>query len=53
MEAKMIFSNSRTDCYLETPNNLGGKTWTMFDSVSEAVNYCRENGIEADIVTEN
>ena len=47
MKAKMIFSNSSTDCYLETPNARGGKTWTLFESVSQAVNHCNENGIDA------
>lgn len=45
--AKAIFYNNSTDCCLETPNALGGKTWTLFNSVSEMVNYCREHGIEA------
>ena len=53
MNAKIIFSNSSTDCYLQTPNALGGKTWTLFDSVSQAVNYCRENNIEATPVLED
>lgn len=52
MNAKVIFYNSSADCTLEMPNNLGGKTYTLFDSVSECVNYCRERGIEADITTE-
>ena len=53
MNAKIIFSNSSTDCYLQTPNALGGKTWTLFDSVSKAVNYCRENNIDATPVLED
>ena len=53
MNAKAIFSNNSTSCILETPNALGGKTWTLFDSVSQAVNYCRENNIEATPVLED
>ena len=53
MNAKIIFSNSNTDCYLQTTNALGGNTWTLFDSVSQAVNYCREHHISATPVLEN
>lgn len=53
MNAKIIFSNSSTDCYLESPNALGGKTWTLFDSVSQAVNHCNDNNINPNIVTED
>ena len=51
--AKAIFYNDSADCTLEMPNNLGGKTYTLFYNVSEMVNYCREHGIEAEIVTED
>ena len=50
--AKVIFYSNSADCTLEMPNNLGGKTYTLFDSVSECVNYCREHGIEAEPVLE-
>ena len=53
MNATIIFSNKHANCYLETPNALGGKTWTLFDSVSKAVNYCREHNIEATPVLED
>ena len=51
--AKAIFYNNSTDCCLEIPNALGGKTWTLFNSVSEMVNYCREHNIEATPVLED
>lgn len=50
--AKVIFYNDSTDCTLAVPNSKGGMTYTIFERVSECVNYCRENGIEAEIVTE-
>ena len=50
--AKAIFYNNSTDCTLAVPNSKGGTTHYLFESVSEMVNYCRENGIEAEIVTE-
>ena len=53
MNAKAIFYNNSTDCTLAVPNSKGGTTHHLFDSVSEMVNYCRENGIEAEIVTED
>ena len=49
--AKAIFYNNSTDCTLAVPNSKGGTT--LFESVSEMVNYCRSNGIEAEIVTED
>ena len=51
--AKAIFYNNSTDCTLAVPNSKGGTTHHLFDSVSEMVNYCRENGIKAEIVTED
>lgn len=50
--AKVIFYNDSADCTLAVPNNKGGVTYTIFDSVSECVNYCRERGIEAEPVLE-
>lgn len=51
--AKVIFYSNSADCTLEMPNNLGGKTYSLFVSVSECVNYCREHGIEAEPVLED
>ena len=51
--AKSIFYNGCADCVLAVPNSKGGTTYRIFDSVSEMVNYCNDNGIEADIVTED
>lgn len=51
--AKVIIYNDCAYCTLEMPNNLGGKTYTLFDSVSECVNYCRERGIEAEPMLED
>ena len=51
--AKAIFYNNSTDCTLAVPNSKGGTTHHLFESVSEMVNYCLENGIEAEIVTED
>ena len=51
--AKAIFYNNSTDCTLAVPNSKGGTNYYLFESVSEMVNYCRENGIEAEIVTED
>ena len=51
--AKAIFYKNSTDCILAVPNSKGGTTHHLFESVSEMVNYCRENGIEAEIVTED
>ena len=53
MNAKVHFYNNSTDCTLAVPNSKGGTTYHLFESVSEVVNYCRENGIEAEIVTED
>lgn len=50
---KAIFYNNSTDITLAVPNSKGGTTYHLFDSVSEMVNYCRANGIEAEIVTED
>ena len=51
--AKAIFYNNSTDCTLAVPNSKGGTTYHLFESVSEVVNYCRANGINAEIVTED
>ena len=51
--AKAIFYNNSTDCTLAVPNSKGGTTHHIFESVSEMVNYCRANGIKAEIVTED
>ena len=51
--AKAIFYKNSTDCTLAVPNSKGGTTHHLFESVSDMVNYCRENGIEAEIVTED
>ena len=53
MNAKAIFYNNSTDCTLAVPNSKGGTTYTIFDSVSECVNYCRKNGIEAEPMLED
>ena len=50
--AKVIFYNDSADCTLAVPNSKGGTTYTVFECVSECVNYCRENGIEAKPVLE-
>ncbi len=52
MNAKVHFYNNSTDCTLAVPNSKGGTTYHLFESVSEVVNYCRANGIKAEIVTE-
>ena len=51
--AKAIFYNNSTDCTLAVTNSKGGTTHHLFESVSEMVNYCRENGIEAEIMKED
>lgn len=51
--AKAIFYNNSTDCTLAVPNSKGGTTYHLFESVSKMVNYCRANGIKAEIVTED
>jgi hypothetical protein len=53
MNATVHFYNNSTDCTLAVPNSNGGTTYHLFESVSEAVNYCRVNGIKAKIVTED
>ena len=45
--AKAIFYTDSTDCTLAAPNAQGGTTYTLFDSVSQLVNHCLANGIEA------
>ena len=45
--AQAIFYNNSTDCTLAVPNSKGGTTYHLFEKVSDMVNYCRENGIEA------
>ncbi len=50
--AKVIFYNDSTDCTLTVPNSKGGTTYTVFERVSDMVNYCRENGIEAEPTVE-
>lgn len=52
MNAKAIFYNDSTDCILAVRNSRGGLTYTLFERVSDMVNYCRDNDIEAEIVTE-
>ena len=51
--AKVIFYNDSADCTLAVPNSKGGTTYTLFDNVSECVNYCREHGIEAEPMLED
>lgn len=51
--AKVIFYNNTTDCVLAVENAKGGMTYTLFDKVSDMVNYCREHGIEAEPTTED
>ena len=52
MNAKAIFYNDSTDCILTAPNGKGGTTYTIFSRVSDMVNYCRENDIEAEPIVE-
>lgn len=51
--AKVIFYNDITDCTLAVPNSKGGTTYTVFERVSDMVNYLHENGIEAEPMMEN
>lgn len=51
--AKVIFYNDSTDCTLAVPNSKGGTTYTVFERVSDMVNYCHQNGIEAEPMMEN
>lgn len=51
--AKAIFYNNSTVCTLAVPNNKGGITYTLFEHVSDMVNYCRENGIKAEPMLED
>lgn len=51
--AKVIFYNDSTDCTLAVPNSKGGTTYTVFERVSDMVNYCHENGIDAEPMMEN
>ena len=51
--AKAIFYNNSTDCTLAVPNSKGGTTYHLFERVSDMVNYCREQGIEATPVLED
>lgn len=53
MNAKVHFYNNSTDCTLAVPNSKGGTTYHLFESVSEVVNYCRANGIEAEPMLED
>lgn len=53
MNAKAIFNNNSTDCTLAVPNSKGVTTYTVFERVSDMVNYCRENGIEAEPTVED
>lgn len=53
MNAIAFFYNDSTDCTLAVRNNRGGLTYTLFERVSDMVNYCHENDIEAEIVTED
>ncbi len=53
MKAKAIFYNNSTGCTLAAPNSKGGITYTLFEHVSDMVNYCRENGIEAEPMLED
>lgn len=52
MNAIAFFYNDSTDCIMAVRNNRGGLTYTLFERVSDMVNYCRDNDIEAEIVTE-
>lgn len=47
MNARAIFYDNSADCTLAMPNDKGGTTYTVFETVSAMVNYCRDNGIEA------
>lgn len=51
--AKVIFYNDSTDLTLAVPNSKGGTTYTVFERVSDMVNYCRENGIKAEPMLED
>lgn len=51
--AKVIFYNDSTDLTLAVPNSKGGTTYTVFERVSDMVNYCRDNDIDAEPMMEN
>lgn len=51
--AKAIFYKNNTDCTLAVPNDKGGTTFLLFDTTSQLVNYCRDNGISATAVLED
>jgi len=46
MKAKMIFFNDDANTIVLSQPNGNGTRYTLFDSVSQAVNYCKANGIE-------
>lgn len=48
MKATAFFSNTTGDVRLD----VEGQEPMLFDKVSNMVNYCNDNGIEADCVTE-
>ena len=50
--ANVIFYNDSADCTLAVKNSKGGTTYTVFERVSDMVNYCREYGIEAEPTVE-
>lgn len=46
MRHQAFFSNSSTECRIETTYPDGHRRHTLFDSTAELVNYCQENHIE-------
>lgn len=46
MNATAHFYDIDTSVALQTSNAKGGSTFTLFDSVSEMLNYAKEKGIE-------
>lgn len=46
MNATAHFYDMDTAVALQTSNEQGGSTFTLFDSVSEMINHANEKGIE-------
>ena len=44
MKATVLFYDNDSNCFLEVPNHLGGKTWYLFHAVSECWNYAKKIG---------
>ena len=46
MKAKAFFSNGSTSCRIEITYNNGRRERVAFNSTSELVDYCRDNGVD-------